>query len=216
MASLLVKIIPLDLAAALSPGIFALTLVLLGSQFHPKIRTFSLFLGTLVVAAGLALAGLALGQATPSEVKATLLSAVIDFLLGGIFIFLGIKAVLAKERKVEPKEAPKPQIVKWILIGLVISVTNFDAVFLTLAAAKEVGGSNINEISKIILLLANILFFTLPTTLPLLFYLFLPNLAGRILGKVNHIVLKYSRYVVFVLLVIFGIYFIYRGLKFFI
>lgn len=216
MFEVLIKIIPLDLAATLSPGILALALVLLGSHFHPRLRTFSLFLGTLVVGVALALIGFSLGQVAPSEVKQTLFSAIIDLLLGGIFIFLGIRAVTAKERMIASQEAQRPQIIKWILIGLIIAATNFDAVFLSLAAAKEVGGSGIDELNKIILLVVNILFFTLPITLPLIFYLILPEFAGRVLGRANQAVLRYSKYIIFVLFVIFGLYFIYRGLKFFI
>lgn len=214
MFQLLVKIIPLDLAATLSPGILALALVLLGSQFHPKLRTFSLFLGTLIVAVGLASAGLFLGKVAPSEVKPTIISALVDLILGIIFIYLGIRAVTTKERRIASQEAQKPQVLKWLLIGLIIALTNFDAVFLTLAAAKEVGGAGIDELNKIILLIVNIFFFTLPISLPLIFYLVFPNYAGKLLGRINQVVLKYSKYIIFALFVIFGLYFIYRGLKF--
>lgn len=120
-----------------------------------------------------------------------------------------------KERKTQSEGNQKPQLIKWFVIGLVISLTNFDAVFLLFAASKEVGGSGISQISKLILLFVNILFFTLPSFLPLLFYLIAPNFAGRILTKVNQFVLKYSKYLIFILFVIFGIYFLYRGLNYF-
>lgn len=215
MFQLLVKIIPLDLAATLSPGILALALVLLGSQFRPRLRVFALFLGTLITAIILAFIGLGLGQAAPSEIHPTALSAIIDLILGTFFIFFGIRTLVSKERKVHSEENQKPQLVKWFIIGLIISITNFDAVFLLLAASKEVGGSEINQISKIILLLVNILFFTLPSLLPLVLYLIVPGFANRVLTKVNQFVLKYSKYLVFILFVVFGIYFLYRGLKFF-
>jgi len=215
MSGLLVKIIPLDLAATLSPGILALALVLLGSQFRPKLRTLALFLGTLITAIALAFLGLNLGQAAPSEIHPTLVSAILDLILGAFFIYFGIRTLLMKERQTQSEKNQKPQLAKWFIIGLIISITNFDAVFLLFAASKEVGGSGVNELSKIILLFVNILFFTLPSLLPLIFYLIAPNFAGRILTKVNQFVLKYSKYLIFILFVIFGIYFIYRGLKFF-
>lgn len=215
MTQLLVKVIPLDLAMILlSPGILALALLVLGSQFRPKLRTFSLFLGTLVTAIILAFLGLSLGQAAPSEIHPTLFSAVLDLILGAFFIFFGIRTLFKKERQTKSEENQKPQLAKWFIIGLIISITNFDAVFLLLAASKEVGGSGVSKLNEIILLLVNILFFTFPSLLPLVFYFVAPNFAGRVLTKVNQFVLKYSKYLIFVLFVIFGIYFIFRGLKF--
>jgi len=215
MFPLLLKIIPLDLAATLSPGILALALVLLGSQFRPRLRTFALFLGTLLTAIILALLGLSLGQAAPSEIHPTLVSAIIDLLLGAFFVFFGIRTLLSKERQTQSGENQKPQLIKWFIIGLIISITNFDAVFLLFTASKEVGGSGVSQIDKFILLLVNILFFTLPSLLPLVFYLITPSFAAKILTKVNQFVLKYSKYLIFIVFVIFGIYFLYRGLNYF-
>src|SRR4030066_421520 len=113
MISLLIKIIPLDLAATLSPGILALVIILLGSKNHPKAKTISLF------------------------------------------------------------------------FGILIAATNFDALFLCFAAAREVGEAGINDFSKIILVIVNLIFYTLPLTLPLFIYLIMPDLAQRMLTKFN-------------------------------
>jgi len=88
-------------------------------------------------------------------------------------------------------------------------------VFLSFAAAKEVGDAVINYFDKIMLLAVNVLFFVLPIVLPLALYLIFPKFAGRILEKINRVVLKYNRYILFLMFVIFGIYFLSKGLGFF-
>jgi murein DD-endopeptidase MepM/ murein hydrolase activator NlpD len=80
-----------------------------------------------------------------------------------------------------------------------------------MTAAKEVGSSGLSEIAKIILLVINVFFFSLPIAFPLFLYLIFPNLAGRLSASINHFILKYSHYIVAGLLVIFGIFLLWRG-----
>jgi len=217
MTSILIKIIPLDLAATLSPGILALSVILLGSKAHPKIRTFSLLVGTLLVAIAIAILGLTIAKATPESVQPTLISAIVDLVLGLVFIYFAIKQLVAKERKIkENDQAQGYQIFRWLIIGIIISATNFDAVLLNLAAAKEVGDAAISSIAKIILLAVNILFFIAPTSIPFVLYLIFPKFAAKILGKLNDFLIKYAKYILFIMFAIFGIYFVYRALKYFI
>ncbi len=218
MFGLLAKIIPLDLASTLSPGIFALVIVLLGSKFHPKLRAFYLLLGSLIVGIGIAFFGLSLGKLASIDIKPSAIAAIVDLLFGFLFIILGIKILVQKERKIKlQQERQKYEILKLLLAGIVISATNFDAVILSFTAAKEVGlSSEIGDLAKLILLIVNILFFILPISLPLFLSLILPEFAAHILTKINQFVLKYSKYLIFGLFIIFGIIFVYRSLKFFI
>lgn len=215
MASLLIKIIPLDLAATLSPGILALSIILLSGRNKPKEKTFSLLLGTLVIAITIAIAGFFLGQAATPKVGPTLASAIIDCILGIVFILWGFKLLSSKERKIKNQEGGGPEFFKWFTIGIVVSATNFDAVLLSFAAAKEVGNSALGILSLIILLIVNIFFFVLPTSLPMAIDLLFPKFTGLLLEKINRVVLKYSRYILFAMFLIFGIYFLSKSLDFF-
>ncbi len=218
MFEVLIKIIPLDLASTLSPGIFALVIVLLGSKFHPKFRAFYLLLGSLIVGIGIAWLGLSLGKLSSIDIKPSLTSAIVDLFFGFLFIILGIKILVKKERKIKlQQEGQKYGILKLLLAGAVVSATNFDAVILSFTAAKEIGlSSEIGDLAKLIFLIVNILFFILPISLPLFLSLILPEFAGRILTKINRFVLKYSKYIIFILFLIFGLIFAFRGIEFFI
>ena len=216
MGGLLLKIIPLDLAATLSPGILALAIVLLGSKNYPKIKTLALFLGILVVGIIIAILGFTLGKNTTNNYQQTQLSAIVDLIVGIIFFILALNIIFSKERKRRIKDDDNPHIFKWLLIGIIIAATNLDALFLSFTADKEVGESNINDLMKTILLVINLFFFTLPITLPGFFYLLMPDLASRILTKINQFVLKYSRFVLAFIFIIFGILLLFKGIKFFV
>lgn len=218
MLSLLIKVIPLDLASTLSPGIFALAVVILGGKWHSKARTSALFLGVLIVGIAVTVLGFSLGKNVAGNIGGTLSSAIVDLILGAVFIVFGIKSLFSKEREIkQPQTDPGYQIFKWLIIGIIISATNLDAVFLNFAAAKEVGGSiGIREITKVILLAVNVFFFTLPVTLPLFFYFIAPKTAKNILENINHFVLKYNKTIMFILFMIFGVLLTYRGLIYFI
>lgn len=217
MTNVLVKIIPLDLASALSPGILALIIVLLASKNHSKAHIFGFFLGSLLVAIGIALFGFTIGNNFDTDVNPTLSSAIIDFVLGIFFIFYGLKLFFSKEkeRNLDEKE-DKLKIFKWFAIGLLISITNFDAVLLSFASAKIVGDAEIDSFAKWILLIINVLFFILPITLPILLKIIFPKIAESVLTKLNVFLKKYAKYIILIMFLVFGLWFMWKGIKYFI
>jgi len=215
MASILIKILPLDLAATLSPGVLALAIILLGSKNQPKAKALILLLGMLLVAIAITVFGFILGNNVTPGVEPTLTSAIIDAIFGLFFLFYGFKIILGPERMIKPREE-KVRFWRLFILGFLVSATNFDALFLSFAAAKEVGDAAVHFGAKSILLAVNIFFFTLPIMLPLIIYLLFPEFAGRVLANINRIVLKYSRYILFAMFMIFGIYFLSKSLGFFI
>ncbi len=216
MFSVLIKIIPLDLAATLSPGILALVLVILASKNHSKAHAISLFLGSLLVGIGITFIGFSLGNSLNEELKPSLIQSVVDLILGLGLILYGLKVFFSKERKINLSDGKQElKILKWFGLGFIISATNFDALFLSFTAAKEVGTADIYDLTKIILLIVNLIFFTLPITLPVLLKTLFPKLAKPILEKIDQFVLRYGKYIVFGMFLIFGIVLLYQGIKFF-
>jgi len=213
MIHLLLKVLPLDLATLLSPGIFAVALVVLGSKHHPRAHTFALFIGSLLVGVIATFCGFVLGLKSP-DTNPSHLTSIVDIVLGVIFLVFALATLLSKPSKNRFQEAGDSgyKILKWIAIGFAITATNLDAVFLSFAAAKEVNGAPIQYIEKLITLIVNLFFFTLPITLPLVVSLIIPRTATIVLGHVNRFIAKYAKYLLFVLFLIFGIYLLIRGL----
>ena len=217
MTPLLFKIIPLDLAATLSPGILALSIVLLGSKYNAKLKVFALLVGVLITGLLITALGFFLGVHVPSGIKPTLVSAIVDLLLAAFFFYFGFRTICTNEK--HPRisgEDESPHTIKWLIVGFLVSLTNLDAVFLTLTATKEVSGSSIEIIHKIVFSVLNLLFFILPVLVPVVLFLIFPHFAKRFLGKIDDVLMRYSKYIVFILFIVFAIYFSVRGLKFFV
>jgi threonine/homoserine/homoserine lactone efflux protein len=216
MIKLLAEILPLQLASTLSPGIFALAVVLFTKREHTWARILALFVGSALVAVLLGIGGLKTGLNVAAVGKHNLASTIIDFVLAVIFLYLGISGILKKDnagRMKEQTRAQSAELLKWLVVGFAVSITNFDAVLLNFTAAKEIGAAQINLIIKIILLLLGILFFTAPILVPSGFYLILPDLAQKILAPINRFLVKFGRYFVAIILLIFAVYLTYRGIK---
>lgn len=219
MLDLLAKIIPLDLAIIVgSPAMLAIALLLVAEKYKPKTKAFTFMLGLLTIGIGITLLGVSLGQVAPTDQKETMTSAIVDLALGLVFVIFGIKVILSKERKAK-KLTDQKGLALWkiFLGGLVLTLTNTDAeLFLFMSAKETVSDPDINGLFKTIFLIINLSFFILPVSLPLAFYLFFPKLAEKPLAKLNYYVKKYSRYIVFIMFLIFGIFLLYRGIMFFI
>jgi len=217
MYATLLKVIPLDFAATLSPVIFALALFLLGSKNRPKTRTFYFFLGSLIAGGSITWLGAQFGGILTLGAAQTKASSVVDLVIGLACFGFGIGALLLPEMKNSGVTKMKGKwLLVWLVVGFVMNITNLDAVFLIFTAAREVGAAAITEAQQLILLSINVIFYTLPVLLPLLVYLIIPQTAGRALGSMDKFMVKYSKYIMFALFLTFGIYFLWRGLAFFV
>ncbi len=215
MLEVLAQVLPMNLAAILSPGLFAAALFLLGTK-KPRLNTLVLLLGSVAVALGVVATGALLGDPHPDEGGEKLFAVIIDFLFGGIFIFLAFKILFFKEKNKKLRLLSDVKYWQIFIFGVVVNATNFDAVLLSLAAAKEVADSpDISNISKGILYIVNMLFFTLPIWLPLVFYLVAPKVAMPLMKKVNKYVIKYSKYIIGAVFLVLGGWLLYEGIRFF-
>lgn len=216
MSQILFTIIPLDFAATLSPGILALTLVLLGSKKHSLSSTLSLLFGNLITSSIIIFAAFFLTSVSISSKGPNITSAVIDLVLGLFFVFYGLKVFFSKEGKLKFKNKNSTSgVLKWVIIGFIISITNLDAVLLSFTATREVATSSVAFVEKIFFTGLNVFFFVLPITLPLGICFIFPKIGDVFLTKLNKYVIKYSKYIICIMFLVFGIYFVFRALKHF-
>lgn len=216
MSELLIKIIPLDLASTLSPIILALTIALLAKKEFGLKRALALGIGSLAVAIIIAILGVNIGINIQDVHNNRVIDNVIDFILALVFLFFGFYGLFHQENTSSEKKLKGNQtgnFLKWLAIGFLISVTNFDAVILNFSAAKEIGQAQIYEIQKILLLIMGMIFFIAPILLPLAIYLIMPKLAQKILTPLNNFLTKYGRYITAVIFFAFAIYLFYQALK---
>ena len=221
MSSLLIKVLPLQFASILSsPVIFALTLFLFSRKKFAIGRVLAMLIGALIVAIFLAICGFGIGQNfnidTPHH--HALGKAIIDFILALVMLYFGISGFFKKPNNKKEKKEKHDQsrrLGKWLIIGLIVSLSNFDVVILNFTAAKEIGTASIKYLDKIILLIIGVLFFIAPVLLPFIFYLTMPAVAEKILLPINTFLKKFGHYLVAVILIVFAIYLFYKGIKIF-
>lgn len=213
MFATLAKVIPLDLVATISPVLFGLVIYLLSKKGRPRVSALAVLLGALLVGIGITIAGFYIGNIPATAPKHALITAIVDLILGVLFIIYGFKKLLVnKPTKTEHKNRGGG-LLKWFLAGVLISIVN-DSFFLIFASAKEVGSSGFGSWVKLIFLIINVFFFTLPITLPILIEIIIPKLADKILAKINRFLINCGDFIVFILFMVFGIYFAIKGLCF--
>lgn len=215
MDQVLLTIIPLDFAATLSPGILALTLILLGTKKHALTETFSLLFGNLITAGIIISLAFFMVSITTSQGQPNVIASIIDLLLGLFFIWYGVKVFRTKDHKFKLKQKKNANVLKWVVIGFIISITNFDAVLLSFTATREVAASSLGVGNKMLLALVNVFFFVLPIILPLSICILFPKIGAIFLTRLNKYVIKYSRYIICIMFLLFGVYFVIRAINHF-
>lgn len=217
MLELIAKVIPLDVAMMFSsPMYFALALIFLGSPVHPKLRTMCFAIGSLLVGAGIMIAGFVVGGAATPGDGPSVVSASIDLALGVFFIVIGIRTIAAKDRqrKFDPSKM-RHILLGSLVLGALASIIDFDTLPIVFAAGKEVGTSSVEAIWKVIVLVFNLFCFSLPVTFPLFLTLIFPKTTAGLLGKLNRWIMKYSKYILLIIFFGFGAWLVYSGLQFF-
>jgi len=213
MLEVLAQVIPLDLAATLSPGILALTIFLLSKKINPKKKTIALLIGSFLAGLCAVLIGYFIGQSDHIVSEKTLFSGIIDFLISILFIGFAIKIFTSKDRKI--KHFKHLNLFHWSIIGFIISITNFDAVLFILAASREISSAATSGLTALLLLFLGCIFFVMPIILPLSLYLIVPESATKLCKKINYYVVKYGIYIVFCIFLVFGLVFLKRAILIF-
>lgn len=216
MLELLVKIMPLFLASTVSPGIFAIVIFLLSQKKSGFVKTSVLLLGSIVASILIVMAGYYLGHITIDPDNTHIVDNVLNIVLGIILLCLGIREMLVKDNHGQSHKVVNDasiNIFKWFAVGFLISITNFDSVVFIFTATKEIAQSQIDKISRTVLVMIGLFFFNLPIILPIFLYAMSPNTAKKILQPINAFLVKYGRYIVAVIFVVFALYLLFKGIR---
>jgi len=219
METLLLKITPLMIGSALSPGIFAIVLVILSRKEYLKRKIFSYFVGAILSAIIAIIVAFLVGT-TPGVVqnKHDVYKAAIDIIIAIAFAFLGLKSFFedprtGNSRKFLSEDGGKPGLVRWLTIGFLMGFLNFDNEFMFLVAVREVSHTDIETLQKVITTIIATIVYLIPIELPLILYFIFPRTADKILIPFSVFLKKYSRYIIGAIFLIFGFYLFYNGLR---
>jgi hypothetical protein len=177
MDSLFLSVLPLALASALSPLILGISIALLARKNLKAASTF--FMGGLLVAALIAIAGAGVADGDDKVVeKLGFKPRAADFFFGAIFLLFGLKVFFEKpesKRDIPPEAKKARGPFRWLAIGFLVNITNFDAVLLNFAAARQIFNSTVALAPQLALLAFCDFFFLAPALLQALLP-FLTNL----------------------------------------
>jgi len=207
-------VLPLAIASAASPVILGVSITLLSKKNFGAAAAF--LAGGVLVAAILALAGVSIAAGDDKVAESVGLPATsIDLAIGLLLLVFGIKVLFEKPKKRD--EIPQAGSahrgnLKWLAIGFIGNITNFDAVLLNLAAVREIFNSALSTMPKLELLSFCDFFFLAPALVPIAFYTFAPEASQKFLVPVGSAMKKYGQYVVGAIFIIFGAVLIMKGL----
>lgn len=215
LLSQITAFLPIFLA---SPTMYAGMLLILTSPVHPRTRAFAAFLGSVAVAVIVGGLAVSAGGASESVREPSDLSAAINIILGIVLILLGIKNLVKGPREKKPKKEKSADTAatglrfgKYLGLGAILTVTNPTSMASLIASSKLVVDSGLETAQQFTAMFLAAFYVTLPFLIPLVLALVAPDLSTRFLNGVDHILKKYSRYIIAGLLLILGLYLIKKG-----
>ncbi len=218
MNELLATVIPLAIGAAISPQVLAITVIILGGKKSTKARTAYMVLGMFVVLAVITTVAAGSMSQVPKEQGSTYLVSWLNVGLGALLLYLGIRGFIKKpdpnapEKTVKERGAGNAGPGKYIIIGLIVMITDFSSVVLFIPGIRDVAVASVGLVSKI--LVGAILYFAVlaPALIPLLATVISPDKAGRTMVAINDWLKRHSQAINTILCFIFGAFLIFKGL----
>lgn len=217
MIDLLSTLLPLCLAATLSPVLLTEQLLILGKS---GARSGLAYLAGLVVVLAAATAVALLVGTTLQLPARPHLSAQTDIALGAALIVLGIAArLLGLRRRREgaghaarkkTKSSDSPLAAFTLAVGSM--ATDVTTLALVLVAAKDIAASRAGLLTLVVAVLMLLAFGSLPAWLPLLVAALSPRRGLAALQGLSAFVTKHGRTVVLILVVAVGVYLVVRGI----
>lgn len=203
-----------------SPSVYAGVLLILSSQHYPRGRAFAAWAGSALIAIVIGILAVSAGNAATDPRQPSALSGAINLVLGAVLFFFGIWRLVRMPKKKSSQEektgarapSPEPHLLKYMSIGILLTVTNGTSLASYLAAAKLTVDSGLERVEQAIAMAVAALYYTLPLLWPLLLALVAPQASSRFLLAADRIIKRYGRYIMGVILILLGIYLAKKGL----
>ena len=220
--NILAQIIPLSWAAAVSPTVLSVFLVMMSMSDNPKISGLSFYLGALCVLLVTVFLGILLGNTlTNSGHSDPGTVAAIDLFLGAILVLLGIRSAFFKESRnrgalmkylqIDSDVSSFAKFRRYFSIGLLTFLINFSTAIFVLAAGREIGLAKLGIVNDLGAIVVLALISLIVVEVPLIFFLVLPDTAEKITEPLNQWISTHSNYVMAVFCFAIGFLVIYNG-----
>ncbi len=142
MAGLLGIVLPLALAAAISPTTLAVELVTLSRKSEAIRRAWAVAAGSALVLAGFAVLALILAKSTGGSHSPSEAGAIVKLVAAALLLALGVRALRAPPRAPKPERVGAHPLRGALLLGIGLMLTNFSSIVLFFPAMHEIGISD--------------------------------------------------------------------------
>ncbi|MFA6023038.1 MAG: GAP family protein [Candidatus Pacearchaeota archaeon] len=213
MLSLIIEVLTLGFGMLLlSPGIFAVAVLLLSSKVKPITKSFLFLLGNILTLIILFLAWMFIGTSLHDNFSGAV--RVLDIIFGILLLVFAYKVYFYERKEKAPNKKEGNIIKLWLFFGLgfIASISNIDAEALYLISINEISESGIAIFNQFILFLFSSIMLIMAAALPLLIYFIFPKSSKKILEFLGRLLRKYGRILMVVLLVILGLWFLKKGI----
>jgi threonine/homoserine/homoserine lactone efflux protein len=211
MSDLLAQVIPLALAAAISPVVFLVQLTTLTGP-KPIARGSALTAGAAVVLIVLSTIGVAFGGTSFSSNET--LKAALNIVLGALLIAVGLRALLKppKTKSAEPDEKPT-SVGRSFVSGAAAMASNVTSFALYIPALALIAGSGLPLGQRGIAALIILLITLMVAWVPLLLAAIVPGASSRLLPTLGRWMTENDRWIQVVLGFGFGIWLVVKGVR---
>lgn len=213
VTTLLAKVLPLALGAAVSPTLFVAAVVLLSDPVRPRRRAGSFAVGAAVPLAVIGAAGLVLFRGARAQAPFRV-SPVVDIVFGVLLLLLAVRAALRPARGTSHHRRHRAvtSLRACALLGAGLMAVNFSSLALFVPAVKEIAlAASVSAAEQTVVLAIAVVLALLAVLVPLVLYLIAPAQAQSVLTPLLTAAKRHSRTIGVVICLVFGIYLTVKG-----
>jgi len=221
MLLLFQEILPLAFGAAISPMLFAATVVILAGRSNRRARALAFLAGAACPLIALALVITAIVKATVTFPSFRLrLSPAIDLGIGLLLLLLALLSFALPRTQGEPRPATALRAettsgAHWVAfysLGLALMAPNPATLALFALAAWDIGRAEVGAPAKAVAFLLIVIVTLAPIVLPLVLDLLAPAFAHRVLEPIGRAARSHRRLIGGIVMALLGGYLVARGL----
>lgn len=198
------KVIVLGLTSAISPMIFAASILLISEKNNPRKKLLAFAFGGFTMIATISIiTSIIWGGTEPTE-QTTEGKTFIRLFLGLAMLTVGIYSIISNKKS--KSKLSLPDTVPLLFgFGFIMYLVNFKSILINLVAIHEILDSNISFWGKITYAGIADAFFILPSVFPLLVHTLAKKDTERIIQPIRNLFEKYSRHIIGIICIAFGI-----------
>lgn len=218
MGSLLARVLPLALGAAVSPTLFALEVLVLSGRTHPIGRAWAVAGGAAGVLAGYTVLGLTVLGTVGTHHRQSTLGATIDFAAAGLLALLAARSLHHRPTAAETHQRRSADRladaspVAFAGVGAVAMLVNFSTLVLFLPALHEIARSSVGLAGQVVAGVVLVVVTLLPVLVPVGLVAALGSRADPLLARLNRFVTDHSRAITAGIEILFCVLLVAKGL----